>query len=1791
MTTDSLDVTPLVDSIPSADGANTDTGVVQQSESSYPSSQVAPTFTGQEGENSFDVMPHLGDMSQSSEMIQIAETSIIEKNDEDKEEPASDDQVLDADDAIENPDLDEAAAAEQVPQDQLDLGSQAESSVAEVLDGAQSQDTTIGGLSLSTLGWSALGAVGVGLAVSGGGSKPPLKPILTLANDNGIDGDGVTNSGVVLVGDLVDSATWEYSLDNGATWVSGQGNSFELDQDGSYSVVARQTKGDKESEVSATLVLELNTVAPVLEASDDISIVENSGANQAVFAASAADDGAVTYSLADGSDSAFDIDSTSGQVTLIDDPDFESKDNYTFTVVAADLAGNTDQQTIELSVTNLDEVAPSITSSDQETVVENSGADQVIYTATADDSADVSDGVVFSLSEGSDAALTIDSVSGAVTLAGNPDFESQQTYAFTVVATDGAGNVSEKPVTLLIEDVDEIPPAVTSIESSVDNQTVIINYNESLSQAEVPNVTSFTLRQGGVELDVSAVSIEDDSVMLAIGSQLTEGSLQLSYSGSTLQDLAGNSAPNFSQIVVSDGYIRGGKVYVDIDGDGIADPDELLEGVSSNSSGEVLLEGDALAANVIILGGVNTDTGAINELSLTAPTGYSVVNPLSTLVAQVIQKGSSEGEKTVAEAEALVISALGLSLIEGDSLSEYDPLSDDSEAALGNRIVTAQIATVLAVATSSAIDAEAAAEAQSTVLENLAVLIEESASTDTDVTLDAETVAAVLVDAQGASLVPVAALEELQDAVQELEVATSIDEVIAVQAAATDALATSSPEVSLVAASDTGVVGDSSTADVTPSIKVDFDVDSVDGTAVVIGDLIEILSLTDGGASVVGSAYVKSDNFDDGSIEIVTAELIDGSADLSARITDIAGNISENASSITLLVDTVGPVFTSAADAQVEENSGSDQVVYNAASTDASKVVYALADGSDAALTLDVASGAVSLSDDPDHEIQASYSFTVVATDGAGNVSEQSVALNVGDVDEVAPSITSGATATSLEENSGADQVIYTATADDSADISAGVTFSLTDGSDSALSIDGASGAVSLSDNPNEEAQNSYSFTVVATDDAGNASEQAVTLSVGDVDEVAPTITSLSVGLVVEDSGAGQVVYTATADDSADISEGVTFSLAEGSDSALSVDGATGVVTLADNPQKDVQDTYEFTLVAKDAAGNSSELLVTLTVDVAPLITSSTTPTVDENSGSDQVVYTVEASDAGDASAVVTYDLKEGSDDALSIDIATGAVTLSGTPDFETKQSYSFTATAADEAGNTSEQLIVLSVNNLDEVAPTITSGATATSLEENSGADQVIYTATADDSADISAGVTFSLTDGSDSALSIDGASGAVSLSDNPNEEAQNSYSFTVVATDDAGNASEQAVTLSVGDVDEVAPTITSQSTSTVLGYESVIYSGAADDSADISAGITYSLKSGEGDEKNLSVDAATGVVSLNAGGVTNYATKSAYTFTLLASDGVNAATEQQVSVSVGSSVSVTGPGVISQGGLKPSLSGDDDGNSVISIAIDPSVVEDYASGLENIDFTLVYNVSELGVIEESQISYPSAGIAAANVSVEGQIGVSIIWFPAIASDGSLLALTYQAQDTVTTTSITLKDVIVGNDDLSDSSYVLGEAVIIEGTDATEVFELLGGSATVSGGAGADIFALTSGTGTDMSISDFEAGVDSIELSTLANALGYTDIAESGTQAQDLTLSKMLEIPSDIAQLISSADDSLDNVFGAFFDSGSSALTAFIDSDTSAGVVDIETYTITLSGESGFDLTDLHLASPVFIA
>jgi len=110
----------------------------------------------------------------------------------------------------------------------------------------------------------------------------------------------------------------------------------------------------------------------------------------------------------------------------------------------------------------LDVTAPAFTSAATGTVNENdlSPANAVLYTATTtDDTA-----VTYSLKEGGDAAL-LNIVGGAVrvTNAGALDFEAKPTYTFTLIATDEAGNMTEKAVTVNVTDLnDEAPVAPLS---------------------------------------------------------------------------------------------------------------------------------------------------------------------------------------------------------------------------------------------------------------------------------------------------------------------------------------------------------------------------------------------------------------------------------------------------------------------------------------------------------------------------------------------------------------------------------------------------------------------------------------------------------------------------------------------------------------------------------------------------------------------------------------------------------------------------------------------------------------------------------------------------------------------------------------------------------------------------------------------------------------------------------------------------------------------------------------------------------------------------------------------------------------------------------------------------------------------------------------------------------------------------------------------------------------------------------------------------------------------------------
>ncbi|MFT6250029.1 MAG: hypothetical protein ACJAZQ_003256, partial [Cognaticolwellia sp.] len=123
----------------------------------------------------------------------------------------------------------------------------------------------------------------------------------------------------------------------------------------------------------------------------------------------------------------------------------------------------------------------------------------------------------------------------------------------------------------------------------------------------------------------------------------------------------------------------------------------------------------------------------------------------------------------------------------------------------------------------------------------------------------------------------------------------------------------------------------------------------------------------------------------------------------------------------------------------------------------------------------------------------------------------------------------------------------------------------------------------------------------------------------------------------------------------------------------------------------------------------------------------------------------------------------------------------------------------ASDAYRSSDHDPVLVSLQLDapNVAPTITSANTATAIDENSGAGQVVYTITSTDNGNTA--TVYNLKVGDDDALfTIDSTTGDVTLTANPDYETKVEYLFTVVATDAENSSSEQAVTLNINDAVE---------------------------------------------------------------------------------------------------------------------------------------------------------------------------------------------------------------------------------------------------------------------------------------------------------------------------------------------------------------------------------------------------------
>lgn len=922
------------------------------------------------------------------------------------------------------------------------------------------------------------------------------------------------------------------------------------------------------------------------------------------------------------------------------------------------------------------------------------------------------------------------------------------------VAAGGGGGGSSAPAA----PADTTAPVLTGVLAHGVSKTVVLTYGETLDASHPPLSTSFAITTGGVANVITAVAVSGTTVTLTLTSAFSAGdAVVISYNGSgvnAIQDASGNDAvaiTSLSSGAVADGYVRGAQIWIDTNHDGVQD---YNTGITTDESGNFFLPPGTPSGSIVAIGGVNIDTGVANTMPLRAPEGSTVINPLTTLVQAIIQANPST---SVSDASTSVVAALGLTT--GTNLTTYDPIeaaqsSDPTVAA--NALVAQQaaatVATIITLAAESASDSTAATTATNTIISNIVTQIQ--ASETSTVVLDLGDSTTMSNMTAGVTL-----SNEVQSAIADastaIQAATVLSEITTAQSVALDTIAVSASTITATAI----------TADTTPAIKVNLNTTSTDGTAAISGDTV--LLKADG--VQIATATLTEIDVARGYITLNSPVLSEGVHAISAVIVDQAGNIGTPYPSVNVTVDTT-PTTPSTIN-----RIATDDIINLAEKTAGVTLNGTIASGS----TVTVEGHAATVTG-------TSWSYTLTAGDytvmgeGAETIDVRVTAANATFADSTrnitidtivptAPIIN----AVSIDNAINASEKAGAISISGSAEANALITLTLGVGNIHAVNADGSgTWTYALTAADYTSIGTGTTITATAKDAAGNVSataSQAITVDTG-----APLLT---VNSIASDNIINSIEKAAT----------VTVTGVNEAGSTVTVNGASATVTGTTwSYVLDVsaigtmgEGSETLTIVTTDAAGNATTRTKTINVDTI-IATPTTVLTTDSGTSATDNITNSAALTFNTAAVDVTrsFVVDGGSASATYV-----APTADG--------SHTVTVTDTDTAGNTTTLTKTLMI---DTIVPTFTSGTTSTVSENTTTA---VYTAVATGAATYSLG-------GTDAALfNVDSVSGAATFKvapdyENPaNGNTDNIYDITVTATDTAGNTSNQAIAITVQNVD----------------------------------------------------------------------------------------------------------------------------------------------------------------------------------------------------------------------------------------------------------------------------------------------------------------------------------------------------------------------------------------------------------
>ncbi|MFH0710710.1 MAG: Ig-like domain-containing protein [Pseudomonadota bacterium] len=1006
------------------------------------------------------------------------------------------------------------------------------------------------------------------------------------------------------------------------------------------------------------------------------------------------------------------------------------------------------------------------------------------------------------------------------------------------VAAGGGGGGSSAPSA----PADTTAPVLTGVLAHGVSKTVVLTYGETLDASHPPLSTSFTITTGGVANVVTAVAVSGSTVTLTLTSAFSAGdAVVISYNGSgvnAIQDASGNDAvaiASLSSGAVADGYVRGAQIWIDTNHDGVQD---YNTGLTTDESGNFFLPPGTPSGSIVAIGGVNIDTGVENTMPLRAPEGSTVINPLTTLVQAIIQANPST---SIADASTSVVTALGLTA--GTNLTTYDPIeaaqsSDPTVAA--NALVAQQaaatVATIITLAAESAADSTAATTATNTIISNIVTQIQ--ASETSTVVLDLGDSTTISNMTAGVTL-----SDEVQSAIADastaIQAATVLSEITTAQSVALDTVAVSASTITATAI----------TADTTPAIKINLTTTSTDGTAAISGDTVLLKA---DGVQIASSTLSELD-IARGYITLNSPVLSEGVHAISAVIVDQAGNISAPYPSVNVTVDTtpttpstINRIATDDIINLVEKTAGvvlsgtiasgsTVTVEGNAATVTGTSWSYTLTAGDYTAMgegteTIDVRVTAANATfADSTRNITidtitpTAPTINAVSTDSAINTAEKNGTVTISGTAEANAliTLTLGAGNIHAVTTNGSGAWTYTLTEADYTSIGSGTTITAT-AKDAAGNVSAlVSQAITVDTGAPLLTVNS-----IATDNIINSAEKAATVTVTGVNEAGATVTVNGASATVTGTTWS---YTLTSGDYTAMGEGsetltiVTTDAAGNAttrtktiniDTTIATPTAVLTTDSGTSATDDITNSAALTFSSKAAdvtrtftvdAGSASATYVAPTADGSHTVTVTDTDTAG-NTATVAKTFTLDTTIATPTAVLTTDSGTSATDDitnsaALTFNTAAVDVTRSFVVDGgsasaiyvapTTEGSHTVVVTDTDTAGNTATLTKTLMI---DTIAPTFTSGTTTTVSENTTTA---VYTAVATGDATYSLG-------GTDAALfNVDSVSGAVTFKVAPDYEnptdagTNNTYDITVTATDTAGNTSNQAVAITVQNVD----------------------------------------------------------------------------------------------------------------------------------------------------------------------------------------------------------------------------------------------------------------------------------------------------------------------------------------------------------------------------------------------------------